>query len=67
MNKYRLHLPPRIYNFEDLGCTNEACISHPDQSEGVPARFYRTSDNRFACAYCGKNHTFKEIWKSRNK
>ncbi len=67
VNKYRLHLPPRIYNFEDLGCANEACISHPDQSEGVPARFYRTNDNRFACAYCGKNHTFKEIWKSRNK
>jgi aspartate carbamoyltransferase len=67
VNKFRLHLPPRIYNFEDLGCTNEACISHPDQSEGVPARFYRTRDNRFACAYCGKNHTFKEIWKSRNK
>lgn len=66
-HKFRLHLPPRIYNFEDLGCTNEDCISHPNQSEGVPARFYRTTDNRFACAYCGKKHTFKEIWKSRNK
>ncbi|NCC11730.1 MAG: bifunctional aspartate carbamoyltransferase catalytic subunit/aspartate carbamoyltransferase regulatory subunit [Spirochaetia bacterium] len=67
VNKYRLHLPPRIYNFEDLACTNEACISHPDQNEGVPALFYRTKDNHFACAFCGKNHTFKEIWKSRNK
>ena len=67
VNKYRLHLPPRIYNFEDLACTNEACISHPEQNEGVPALFSRTKDNYFACAYCGKNHTFKEIWKSRNK
>ena len=66
-HKYRLSLPPRIYNFEDLGCTNEACISHPDQSEGVPALFLRRHDNHFVCAYCEKPHTFKEIWKSRNK
>ncbi|MGE4583735.1 MAG: bifunctional aspartate carbamoyltransferase catalytic subunit/aspartate carbamoyltransferase regulatory subunit [Sphaerochaeta sp.] len=65
--KYRLYLPPRIYNFDDLACTNEACISHPEQHEGVPALFYRTKDNHFACAYCGKNHSFKEIWKSKNK
>jgi aspartate carbamoyltransferase len=65
--KYRMDMPPRIYNFDDLSCRNEACISHPSQSEGVPAMFYRTSDNRFACAYCGKTHSFKEIWKSRNK
>jgi aspartate carbamoyltransferase len=64
--KYRTHMPPRIYNFDDLSCTNEACISHPSQSEGVPALFYRTADNRFACAYCGKSHSFKEIWKSKN-
>jgi aspartate carbamoyltransferase len=65
--KYRMQMPPRIYNFDDLSCTNEACISHPAQSEGVPALFYRTADNRFACAYCGKTHSFKEIWKSRKK
>ena len=65
--KYRMQMPPRIYNFDDLSCTNEACISHPAQSEGVPAMFYRTADNRFACAYCGKSHSFKEIWKSRKK
>jgi aspartate carbamoyltransferase len=67
INKFRLHLPPRIYNFEDLACTNEACISHPDQGEGVPAMFYRTKDNTFVCAYCNKTHTFKEIWKRGNK
>ena len=65
--KFRLSLPPRIYNFEDLGCTNEACISHPDQDEGVIARFFRTQKNTFACAYCGKEHGFKEIWKRSRK
>jgi len=65
--KYRLQMPPRIYNFDDLACTNEACISHPEQSENVPALFFRTVDNRFACAFCGKTHTFKEIWKRNNK
>ncbi|MDD3902436.1 MAG: bifunctional aspartate carbamoyltransferase catalytic subunit/aspartate carbamoyltransferase regulatory subunit [Sphaerochaeta sp.] len=65
--KYRMEMPPRIYNFDDLSCTNEACISHPSQAEGVPALFTRTKDNKFACAYCGKTHSFKEIWKSRKK
>ncbi|MFA7642235.1 MAG: bifunctional aspartate carbamoyltransferase catalytic subunit/aspartate carbamoyltransferase regulatory subunit [Sphaerochaetaceae bacterium] len=63
VQKYRTHLPPRIYNFDDLSCNNEACISHPSHGEGVPARFERTADNRYACAYCGTVHTFKEIWK----
>ncbi|MFA5467866.1 MAG: aspartate carbamoyltransferase [Sphaerochaetaceae bacterium] len=61
--KYRTHLPPRIYNFDDLACNNEACISHPIHSEGVPARFERTKDDRYSCVYCGTIHTFKEIWK----
>ena len=63
--KYRTHMPPRIYNFEDLSCNNEACISHPVNGEGVPAMFHRTPEGTFECAYCGKTHTFKEIWKSR--
>ncbi len=63
--KYRTHMPPRIYNFDDLSCQNEACISHPMNGEGVPAKFYRTKDGHFACAYCGKFHTFKQIWKKR--
>jgi len=65
--KYRLHMPPRIYNFGDLSCTNEACISHPLQNEGVPAHFTRTKESLFACAYCDKTHSFKEIWQSRKK
>jgi aspartate carbamoyltransferase len=63
VEKYRTHLPPRIYNFDDLACNNEACISHPSHNEGVPARFVRTRDNRYSCSYCGTVHTFKEIWK----
>ncbi len=63
--KYRTHLPPRIYNFEDLICKNEACVSHPAQAEGAPAIFYRTADGRYACQYCGTIHTFKEIWSGK--
>lgn len=61
-SKYRTHLPPRIYNFEDLTCKNEACISHPSQAEGTPVIFHRTSDEKYVCQYCGTVHTFKEIW-----
>ena len=61
--KYRTSLPPRIYNFDDLMCTNEACISNDSQNENVQAMFIKTHDNRYACAYCGKVHTFKEIFK----
>ncbi len=63
--KFRTHMPPRIYNFDDLCCKNEACITHPINKEGVSSSFYRTNDGHFACAYCGKFHTFKEIWDVR--
>ena len=63
VEKYRTHMPPRIYNFDDLSCQNDACISNPVNGEGVPASFYRTPDGHFACAYCGRFQSFKEIWK----
>ena len=63
VKKYRTHIPPRIYNFDDIACTNQSCITHPSNSENVPNYFIRTKDNHFECAYCGKFHTFKEIWK----
>jgi aspartate carbamoyltransferase len=62
VGKYKTTLPPRIYNFDDLACTNENCISNPTNGEGVEAMFHRTSDNKYECIYCGKNHTFTEIW-----
>ena len=61
--KFRANMPPRIYNFDDLCCANEACITNPVNAEHVPAAFYRTPDGHFACAYCGRFHTFQEIWK----
>lgn len=65
-SKFRTHMPPRIYNFSDLSCKNEACISHPCNGEGVPAVFFRTQDDKYRCAYCGKVHSFKEIWNKRS-
>ncbi len=64
--KFRTHMPPRIYNFDDLSCKNDACISHPVNGEGIYSKFYRTKDGHYACAYCGTFHTFKEIW-DKNK
>lgn len=63
IHKYRTHMPPRIYNFDDLECKNENCISNSKNGEGVPSKFYRTNDGHFSCAYCSTFHTFKEIWK----
>ncbi len=60
--KYRLHLPPKIYNFEDLSCKNPNCISNPIHDERVPAFFWKTKGDEFVCEYCGRHHTFKEIW-----
>ncbi|MCF0238723.1 MAG: bifunctional aspartate carbamoyltransferase catalytic subunit/aspartate carbamoyltransferase regulatory subunit [Sphaerochaetaceae bacterium] len=60
--KFRAYLPPRIYNFPDIMCKNDACIAHESQGENVPAMFNRTPDGRYRCAFCGKVHTFKEIF-----
>ncbi len=63
VKKIRTEMPPRIYNFDDLMCTNEACISNDTQSEHVGAMFYRTTDGKYSCAYCGRAHSFKEIFR----
>jgi len=36
--EFRLHVPPRVYNFKDIICKNEACVSHPKnlQHEVMP-------------------------------
>ena len=63
IKKLRLEMPPKIYNFPNIGCKNKDCISHESHSEIIPAEFSRTSGDRFICKYCEKPHTFKEIWK----
>jgi aspartate carbamoyltransferase len=59
--KYRLHMPPRIYNFEDISCKNKNCISHPDGYQHIGTMFKRDGDS-FVCHYCQKKYTFREIW-----
>lgn len=63
VKKLRLHMPPKIYNFDTISCKNPACISHPYNGESVPAEFNRREGDIFVCKYCEKPHTFKEIWK----
>lgn len=60
--KYRLHMPPRVYNFDEISCKNENCISNPQFHEPIQAEFYRSRDNKFICKYCEKEHDFQEIW-----
>eukprot|EP00933_Yihiella_yeosuensis_P062701 TRINITY_DN65683_c0_g1_i1.p1 TRINITY_DN65683_c0_g1~~TRINITY_DN65683_c0_g1_i1.p1 ORF type:complete len:621 (+),score=86.26 TRINITY_DN65683_c0_g1_i1:59-1864(+) len=72
--EFRLRIPPRVYNFEELRCRNEACVSHPSQNQReVVPYFLRISsgsdadeglelNTAFACKYCEKVHSFWEIW-----
>jgi aspartate carbamoyltransferase len=60
--KYRIKIPPRIYNFDEISCNNENCISFPDHHEHVMPIFLRAENNTFICKYCEKKHTFHEIW-----
>ena len=60
--KYRLSMPPRIYNFDEISCKNENCISHPKHLEGVPPEFARKDESVFVCRYCEREHQFREIW-----
>ncbi|MDC7241088.1 MAG: bifunctional aspartate carbamoyltransferase catalytic subunit/aspartate carbamoyltransferase regulatory subunit, partial [Spirochaetales bacterium] len=60
--KFRLHMPPKIYNFEEISCKNENCISHPEKHQHVKTHFNRSSDSKFVCKYCEKSHSFEEIW-----
>ena len=62
VKKYRLSAPPRIYGFDELACTNEACVSHPSQHEGVPASFVRDAHAHYVCIYCDTPHRFNQVW-----
>ena len=61
-NKYRLHMPPRIYNFDEISCKNPDCISNPAHHENAVTCFYRAKGTTFTCRYCERPHTFQEIW-----
>ena len=63
VHKYRVHMPPRIYNFEEISCRNENCISHARQHEPVQPEFLRSGEG-FVCRFCERPHTFDEIWTS---
>ena len=62
IKKLRLNTPPRVYNFDEIGCTNQDCISHPSHHEKVQTEFFRSKENSFICKYCEKPHQFKDIW-----
>ncbi|AEH50338.1 bifunctional aspartate carbamoyltransferase catalytic subunit/aspartate carbamoyltransferase regulatory subunit [Pseudothermotoga thermarum] len=59
--KYRIKLPPRIYNFDEIRCKNENCITHPKNGENVGASFVRVGD-KLVCEYCETPHDYSEIW-----
>lgn len=62
VKKFRLSLPPRVYNLEGLRCSNEECISNPDFYEPVVPEFVRTGGETFVCKYCETPHEFRSIW-----
>lgn len=61
-SKYRLHMPPKIYNFDEISCKNSDCISNPVHCENAGTCFYRAKGTTFTCRYCERPHTFREIW-----
>lgn len=60
--KYRLAMPPKIYNFAEISCKNPECVTWPGAFQNVPPHFYRTVGETFTCRYCGKRHEYGDIW-----
>lgn len=60
--KYRLLMPPRVYNFDEISCKNDNCVSHPSHYQQVNPEFLRSDSDMFVCRYCEKPHKFEEIW-----
>jgi aspartate carbamoyltransferase len=60
--KYRLCMPPKIYNFAEISCKNPECITFPAAYQHVAPHFYRTGGATFTCRYCGKRHDYGDIW-----
>ncbi|TFG84784.1 MAG: aspartate carbamoyltransferase [Spirochaetales bacterium] len=66
MKKYRLGMPPRIYDFDEISCKNENCLSHPKHEEHIEAHFVRKMGNgggdTYVCRWCEREHQYSEIW-----
>lgn len=62
VEKYRLNLPPKIYNFDEIRCKNENCITNPAYGENVYASFVQVG-GKFVCHYCETVHDYHEIWR----
>jgi aspartate carbamoyltransferase len=60
--KYRLSMPPKIYNFSEISCKNIECVTFPGAYQHVPPHFFRTGGETFTCRYCGKRHAYGDIW-----
>ncbi|MBN1685001.1 MAG: aspartate carbamoyltransferase [Spirochaetales bacterium] len=61
-SKYRLHMPPRLYNFAQISCKNDNCVSFPAHHQHVLPEFRRADGTTFVCIYCERPHRFEEIW-----
>ena len=61
-SKYRLHMPPKVYNFDQISCKNENCVSFPAHHQHVLPEFKRADGKTFVCIYCERPHQFEEIW-----
>jgi aspartate carbamoyltransferase len=61
-HKYRLKMPPRIYNFDEISCKNDDCITSRKAFQNIPPFFYQTIGDTFTCKYCGKRHQYPDIW-----
>lgn len=62
IRKYRMGMPPRVYNLPGISCKNEDCISHPSHHEPVTPEFLRAAGEWYTCRYCERPHAFGEIW-----
>ncbi len=62
LRKYRLHMPRRVYNLEEISCKNESCISHPEHHQHVRPEFLRAGESTFVCKYCEHPHEFEDVW-----
>ncbi|MGL1894118.1 MAG: aspartate carbamoyltransferase [Spirochaetaceae bacterium] len=60
--KFRLSMPPAIFNFEEISCKNINCISNKDNHENIVTYFSKSTKNKFVCKYCNKSYSYNEIW-----